>query len=112
MLADAAVAIRVEADRPIVAERAQYWPNPTWHEAHDSFGVTETATRWGLAEGRVGGPDTAQTYILLANPGTQDAAVTVTFLRETGAPLVKTFTVPAEPLQRRGQWPGGASSPS
>ena len=27
-----------------------------WGEAHNSFGVTETATKWGLAEGRVGGP--------------------------------------------------------
>jgi hypothetical protein len=32
---------------------------------------------------------------LLANAGTEDAGVTITFLRETGAPIVKTFTVPA-----------------
>ena len=53
-------------------------------------------TRWGLAEGRVGGADAAQTYILLANPGSQAAAVTVTFLRTSGAPVVKTFTVGPE----------------
>jgi hypothetical protein len=57
--------------------------------------VTETATRWGLAEGRVGGANGDQTYILLANPGTTDAEVTLTFLRSNGTTIVKTFTVPA-----------------
>ena len=43
---------------PIVTERAQYRPDPApqWDEAHNSFGVTETWNKWGLAEGRVGGP--------------------------------------------------------
>jgi hypothetical protein len=42
------------------------------------------------------GADAAQTYILLANPGPQAATVTVTFLREAGAPIVKAFTVGSE----------------
>jgi hypothetical protein len=46
-----------------------------------------------LAEGRVGGPQEYQSYILLANPGTVAATVTATFLRESGSPVVKTFTV-------------------
>jgi hypothetical protein len=72
-----------------------YWPGQfsTWAEAHNSFGVTEAATRWGLAEGRVGGPFAFETYILLANPNPTAATVRVTFLRESGAPVVKTFTV-------------------
>ena len=47
-----------------------YWPNVAqgWREAHNSFGVTETGLRWGVADGRVGGPRGLQTYILLANP--------------------------------------------
>jgi hypothetical protein len=49
--------------------------------------------RWGLAEGRVGGPESYQTYILLANPGTVAATVTVTLLRTGGTTVVKTFTV-------------------
>jgi YVTN family beta-propeller protein len=93
-LADAAIATRVDSTRPIVVERAQYWPNPNWHEAHNSFGVTEAARRWGLAEGRVGGAQSYQTYILLANPSSDVAEVTLTFLRATGAPIVKTFNVP------------------
>ena len=31
--------------------------------------------------------------MLLANPGTLAAAVTITFLRDTGAPVIRTFTV-------------------
>jgi DNA-binding beta-propeller fold protein YncE len=93
-LADAAIATTIDSTRPIVVERAQYWPNPRWYEAHNSFGVTETAKRWGLAEGRVGGTEAYQTYILLANPGSDVANVTLTFLRVTGAPIVKTFRVP------------------
>jgi hypothetical protein len=97
-LASAAVATRVESTRPIIAERSQYWGTPAWIEAHNSHGVTSAATRWGLAEGRVGGSDAAQTYILLANPDEDPdatATVTVTFLRADGGTVVKEFTVPA-----------------
>ena len=93
-LTSAAVATRVTSTLPLVVERAQYWPNPTWNEAHNSIGVTETATKWGLAEGRVGGPNGYQTYILLANSEARAAAVTLTFLRADGTTLVKTFDVP------------------
>jgi hypothetical protein len=95
-LASAAISVQVDATQPVVVERAQYWPHGAWHEAHASAGETTPALRWGLAEGRVGGADQAQTYILIANPGTQAASVGVTFLRESGVPLVKSFTVPAQ----------------
>jgi autotransporter-associated beta strand protein len=97
-LANAAVATRMTSTQPIVVERAQYWPDPAprWHEAHNSFGVTEAGPSWGLAEGRVGGPEEYQTYILIANPGDAETDVTLTFLREGGKPsFMKTFTVPA-----------------
>jgi YVTN family beta-propeller protein len=96
-LRDAAVATRVESDQPLIVERAQYWPGTPdgWQEAHNSFGVNEAGARWGLAEGRVGGPSSDQTYILLANPGTTPAEVTMTFLRTGGTTIVKSFTVPA-----------------
>jgi len=101
-LANAAVATVVTASLPIVAERAQYWPGPpsAWYEAHNSLGVNVPRTHWGLAEGRVGNPAGIplakyQTYILLANPGTTPATVTVTFLRENGRPVTRTFAVAA-----------------
>ena len=96
-LAATSVATRVTSDVPIVVERAMYWPmNPaSWNEASNAFGVTETASRWALAEGRVGGPFAFQTFVLVANPGMTAANVTLTFLRTTGAPITKTATVPA-----------------
>jgi hypothetical protein len=99
-LANVAVATQVTATRPILVERAQYWPDPApqWYEAHNSFGVTAVGRKWGLAEGRRGGSEAHQTYILLANPGSIAANVTVTFLREGQTPVERTYTV--EPLSR------------
>ena len=89
------VATRITSDVGIVVERAMYWPfDPgRWQEAHNAFGVTSTSRRWGLAEGRVGGSAGFQTFVLLANPDVAAATVTATFLRTTGAPVVKTFVV-------------------
>ena len=73
-----------------------YWPGAfsSWYEAHNSFGVTETGTKWGLSEGEVGGADGFETYVLLANPSpTTAASIRMTFLRTDGTTVVKTFTV-------------------
>ena len=67
----------------------------SWKEAHNAFGVTETAPRWGLAEGRVGGPFALPDVHPGREPGRPAANLTLTFLRTTGAPIVKTATVPA-----------------
>ncbi len=96
-LANEAVATRINSTLPIVVERAQHWPDPapSWHEAHNSFGVTSPAKRWGLAEGRSGGPFNYQTYILLANPGLADAEVTIWYLPEGGTMSSRTYSVAA-----------------
>jgi hypothetical protein len=110
-LANAAVATRVSATLPIVVERSQYWPNPApnWYEAHNSFGVTSLGTKWGLGEGRVGGSEHSQTYVLFGNPGNTAANVTITFLREAGtAPVTKTFVV--QPTSRFNLTVGPGSS--
>jgi autotransporter-associated beta strand protein len=99
-LPDGPVATQISATRPVIAERAQYWPlsADSWTEAHNSFGVTEPGTKWGLAEGRAGGPESYQTYILLANAGTEDAHVTLEFLADddSDAPPTMTINVPAK----------------
>jgi autotransporter-associated beta strand protein len=96
-LRDAAVSTVITSDVPIIAERSMYWLGAAkpWGEGHNSFGVVRTDTRWGLAEGRVGQPLNFHTFILLANPQSKAAEVSVTFLRENGAPIVKTYSVPA-----------------
>jgi hypothetical protein len=52
-------------------------------------------TTWDLAEGRDGGEHEFHTFILLSNPQTTAANVTVTFLLEDGAPLMKDYVVGA-----------------
>ena len=68
-LASGAIATAVQSTQPILVERAQYWPftPDRWYEAHNAFGSTAVGAKWGLAEGRAGGPEGYQTYILLAN---------------------------------------------
>ncbi len=97
-LANAAIATRVVSDRPIVSERAMYWPGPPeqWYEAHGSFGVTGPSSTWALAEGRVGGAAEYQTFILLANDDADtDAAVEITFYRTNGTTVTKQYVVSA-----------------
>jgi hypothetical protein len=96
-LANVAVATHVTSSVPIIVERSQYWPftPDQWYEAHNSFGQTATGTHWGFAEGRVGGPEGYQTYILLANPDPQRPAnVGIRFLPDHGDPVLKGFVVP------------------
>jgi hypothetical protein len=94
-LANAAVSTLVTSNVPIVSERIMYWPDPaaTWSEAHSQFGVTASALRWGVAEGRVGFAQNYDTYLLLANPNAAQAEVKATFFRTSGPPLVQFFSV-------------------
>jgi hypothetical protein len=91
-LANSDVSTDISASAPVIAERTMYWPsNPgPWYGSHNSAGATELATRWGLAEGEIGGPTQAMTYVLLANPGSVAADVTLTYYRENGQPALST----------------------
>ncbi|MGE3842866.1 MAG: Calx-beta domain-containing protein [Vicinamibacterales bacterium] len=96
LLADTAVSTQVTSTLPVVSERAMYWAGPAsgWYEAHNSFGLTTIGTKWGIAEGRVGGSRGYETFILLANTTDTTANVTVTYLRTNGTTLTKTYSVP------------------
>lgn len=96
-LANAVVATRIYSTESVVVERSQYWPwtPDQWYEAHANVASSTDGMHWGLAEGRVGGPGGYQTYIQLANWRTESAAVTIRFLRESGPPVVRQFTVPS-----------------
>jgi hypothetical protein len=95
-LVNTAVSTRVETVTwPIVSERAMYWgtTGSGWREAHNSFGVTESGARWGVAEGRSGGPRGYETYVLVSNPSPFSTSLRVTFIKEDG-----TVFVPAQPF--------------
>ncbi len=100
-LEDAAFSVKIESTAPIIAERAMYWgPGGVWVEAHNSPGVTAEALGWGFAEGAEDGLDASglqfDTYFLVANSSTNPLSLKVTFMREDGTGIVKTFTVPAQ----------------
>ena len=78
--------VRVTNGVGVLVERAMWWPGAfqTWVEGHASFGATTTGTRWGLADGEVGGPRSVATYVLVANTASFDAEVRATLVFEDG----------------------------
>jgi hypothetical protein len=84
---------------PIIVERTMWWPSPTltaafWMEAHNSPGATATASRWALAEGEVGGPQAAETYVLIANTSAVAGSALVRLFFEDGTTAEQTFALP------------------
>lgn len=75
----------VQADVPIVAERAGY----SDRGAHGSPGAPATATTWYMAEGYTG----HQVSIALMNPNGEPARATVTFMMEGARNLTATATL-------------------
>jgi hypothetical protein len=85
---------RVDFDLPGMAERAMYFgAQPAFSGGHGSAGATQPSRRWFLAEGSTGGIFT--TFVLLANPGTDDAVAKMTYLLPGGSPIVRDVPVPA-----------------
>jgi hypothetical protein len=67
---------------PIVVERAMWWPDGDWREAHVSPGATAVAPRWAFADGD---NVNALTYVLLANTWDIDGVARVTLFFEDGS---------------------------
>lgn len=92
-LASTAVSTRVRStnDVPIIVERAMWWPGDasTWHEGHNSGAADRTSTKWGLADGQVGGPFNVETYILVANTSSTGGTAQVTLVFEDGTTAVR-----------------------
>jgi hypothetical protein len=105
-LANTPVSTTVTSDVGIIVERSMYWTDDArWREAHNSLGVTVPALRWGVADGRIGGPRGHQTYILLANPNPRKAEVMVSFLK--GGVRGPTLTYTLQPTSRLNIWANG-----
>lgn len=101
------VSASITATQPIVAERSMYWPGQPaqWYEGHNSTALSAIGTSWALAEGETGGARNAISYIVMANPTDQDAAVTVTILRDNNLPpLYVTKTVRANSRLTMSSW--------
>ena len=72
--------IKVEADKPVIPERAMY--RNEGRSGHDSIGTTTPATSYYLAEGTTNYDFT--TYVLVQNPQETSTTVNVTYLTTSG----------------------------
>ncbi|MGE3841524.1 MAG: S8 family serine peptidase [Vicinamibacterales bacterium] len=93
---DVSAIIRSSNGVPVLVERAMYLNSGgrVFAAGHSAAAVPAPATRWFLAEGATG--TFFDTFVLLANPDTRAAEVTLTFLVPAGAPIVQHYTVPAQ----------------
>lgn len=90
VLPNGAFGTKVEADQPIIAERAMYKDKKS---GLDSVGATAPSKTWYLAEGNT--QNGYDTWLLMMNPNDAAATTTVTYMRENGPPVTKTYTVGA-----------------
>lgn len=95
-LAATDVSAQIEADRPIFAERAMYMSTPGQPFAGGtaSAGIAAPATQWFVAEGATG--VFFDLYILIGNPSSSAADVTVSYLLPDGTSIDKTHQVAAQ----------------
>ncbi len=54
-----------------------WWPSPLWYEGTVTAATTTSAMRWALAGGFIDPRPDTETYLLIANPGTVAANVTI-----------------------------------
>lgn len=87
------VSAKITSDIPILAERAMYQTvsGRLFSAGHESMGVTAPSTSWFFAEGATG--TYFDLYLLLANPTSTDATVTIDYLFAGGGVLTKTVSV-------------------
>ncbi len=84
----------IEADETIVADRTMLWTSG-FYGSHAETSVASPSPTWFLAEGATHG--SFDLFYLLQNPSTPTpATVEIRFLGATGAPIVRTYTVPPE----------------
>ncbi|MCJ7653582.1 MAG: DUF5719 family protein, partial [Actinobacteria bacterium] len=83
--------IKVEADIPVIPERAMYRNNR--REGHDSIGTTTPATDYYLAEGTTAWGFT--TYVLVQNPNETAANVQLVYMTPSGPVYPPAFSMPA-----------------
>ena len=91
---DQAFSTKLVSDRPIIVERAMYWPKSADSVGgHDSAGASSPGYTWYLAEGYTGAG--YGTYILVQNPNDSVANVTITYMLQAGGTVTRSISVPA-----------------
>jgi uncharacterized repeat protein (TIGR01451 family) len=86
------VSTGVEADQPIIVERAMYFFK-NGRAGHDSIGATAASPTWFFPANRTYPGD--EDFILITNPSSQPCTVTVTYYLDDAAPAVQIHPVAA-----------------
>jgi hypothetical protein len=89
-LENAAFSTVIESNQQVVVDRTMTWDG-TGFGSHAETSIEQPSTTWYLAEGSTAG--NFDLYYLLQNPNAAAANVTITYLRPSGAPVTKTYTV-------------------
>jgi len=87
------VSARVHSNVPVVAERSMFWPVVGGRAGHDSIGMTTPAQESFLPEGCTGYG--FETWLLVQNPGENEASVSVYAMNEGGESRVSEFSLGA-----------------
>lgn len=92
-LQQAAFATVFESDVAVAADRTMTW-DTRGYGSHAETGTPRPSQTWYLAEGAThSGFDL---FYLLMNPQATPASVQISFLRPSGGPIIRTYTVPAQ----------------
>lgn len=91
-LAAAEFSTVVQSSQELVVDRTMSW-DAAGYGSHSETAVRAPATTWYLAEGATIGD--FNLFYLLQNPASTATTVLVRYLRATGAPLTKTYVLPA-----------------
>ena len=95
-LENAAFSTVIESNQAVVVDRTMTWDGSGFG-SHAETSIESPSTTWFLAEGSTAG--TFELYYLLQNPNATAAQVQITYMRPSGGPLTKTYTV--NPRSRR-----------
>ncbi len=91
LVPDSEVSAHVHADLPVVVERAMYWGGRDG--GHGALGVSSPSVSWYLAEGCTAWG--FEEYVLVQNPGTEPANLSVAFLKPDGTRTRRVFVLAA-----------------
>jgi SpoIID/LytB domain protein len=81
----------VESNLPLVAERAMYFNYERKDGGHDVMGIKEPSERWYFAEGYTA--EEFDTYLLLQNPHSDQAEVSLTFMLGDGSTVKREISI-------------------
>jgi Tol biopolymer transport system component len=92
------VSVLLTSPSPFLAERPTYFDYQGleswgWTGGHCVIGATSPASEWFFAEGYTG--QYFEEWLCIQNPNAADAAITITYYPEAGAPIVRNHNVAA-----------------